>query len=378
MHSRNQPFEPGFDHLRAFAALLVLFYHSFEHLSGFMAHNSPYAVTDKMQTHNPFLSLLIEGNTAVALFIVLSGFLFARSAVGREILYWPFLRNRFLRIYPLYIAMIAVALAALQNVPFSSLMMVIIPTANLPAVRDLGVIGSMFWAVDVEFQFYLIFPFLMRSLNTKGFKPLLAIIAFATLIRFAAPSLGGPVAEISYWTAVGRIDQFLIGMMAAKLLADRPRIAQKLVWCFIPSMVLMLGIIYVFNQAGGTDSAASWRAVWPTIEGLVWATVICTYLPVARMIPARLSKWLASIGAVSFSTYLLHIPILMVIGAHHWFMQPTGHQEYDVLISIIVVVCPMVFAVSALSYYAIEKPFLGMRSRYVTSETRGNPSRSIE
>jgi peptidoglycan/LPS O-acetylase OafA/YrhL len=50
-----------------------------------------------------------------------------------------------------------------------------------------------------------------------------------------------------------------------------------------------------------------------------------------------------------------------------WFIRWSGVQKYDLFLTIGFVVFPVVMAVSALSYYAVEKPFLGMRVRYTTA-----------
>jgi len=366
MQSRNQPYEPAFDHIRAFAAVLILCYHSFQHMSGFMTHGSGFQESDRVFTHNPLFALLLEGHTAVGLFIVLSGFLFTRSAIGKHVDYCSFVRNRILRIYPLYLLLVVVVLATNPQLTLQSLVLVILPTGYMPAVQSMGVVGSLFWAVGVEFQFYLIFPFLMRMLETRGIRPLLALIAFAILIRYGMTYQGANIRDISYWTSVGRIDQFLIGMMAAKLCVDRPALAARFGWFFVPSVLVVLAVIYGFHALGGWPSVASWKGVWPTIEGLVWAMFICAYVPVAKRIPQLLSRGLSRIGEVSYSTYLLHVSILIVIGANGWFLRPTGVLKFDVLVTTLVVVLPVVLAVSALSYYAVEKPFLGMRVKYTT------------
>lgn len=368
MQSRNQTFEPAFDHLRGMAALLILSFHSFECLLGYMTHGSLYTGADAVVTRNPFLALIVEGHTAVGLFIVMSGFLFTRSALGKDVSYRPFIQNRLLRIYPLYIALIAVILAINQNLTLQSLVMVIIPTGYLPAVQSLGDVGSMFWAVGIEVQFYLIFPFLMRALNDRGIRPLLAIMAFAMLIRLGSPFLGGSVRHVSYWTSVGRIDQFLIGMIAAKIYAEHIAVIKRFRWLFVPSTALVLFAVLEFHKHGGPAAEGEWKAVWPTIEGTVWAIFICTYMPLAKAVPRFFSTPLARIGTVSYSTYLLHVPILLIICANHWYVQVFGTPLYDALFMTVCVTWPIVLAVSALSYYAIEKPFLSMRVKYTTAK----------
>ena len=98
MKSPNIKYLPAVDHLRGFAAALIVFYHGLHLISYEMKFNAPFSFSPWPETNNPFLAVLIEGHTAVALFMVLSGFIFAYGALGREIAYLPFIRNRFLRI----------------------------------------------------------------------------------------------------------------------------------------------------------------------------------------------------------------------------------------------------------------------------------------
>jgi peptidoglycan/LPS O-acetylase OafA/YrhL len=364
MKSQNQTFEPAFDHLRGFAALLILLYHAFQHISGFMAHGSGFAESDRVSTNNPLFALLLEGHTAVALFIVMSGFLFTRSALGKEVEYRSFIKNRLLRIYPLLMLLVVVELAINTQLTLQNLVFIILPTGYLPSVASMGVVGSMFWAVAVEFQFYLVFPFLIRTLNERGIRPLLAIIAFAILIRYGTTFYGSNIRDVSYWTSLGRIDQFLIGMIAAKLSAEHYSREKGTTWKFAGAAVLIIAVIYGFHRLGGWPVVANWKGIWPTIEGSAWALVIVTYLPVARSVPRFISGIASRIGEISYSTYLLHVSILIIVGMNGWLLRWTGVPKFDAALTVVLVVVPIVLAVSTVSYYAVEKPFLSLRVRY--------------
>src|SRR5574340_1306110 len=93
----NIKYVPALDHLRGFAALLIIMYH------GFLFCNDFFSSTRWYVTDNFFCGVIAEGHTAVSLFMVLSGFIFAYGAMGRRINYFAFLYNRILRIYPLFL-----------------------------------------------------------------------------------------------------------------------------------------------------------------------------------------------------------------------------------------------------------------------------------
>jgi len=96
------------DHVRALAVLLVIAWHFTHELRGAPI---PFQYVPA-QALFPF-SLLDEGHTGVALFMSLSGYLFAKLLDGKTIDYWQFLRNRLLRLVPL-LAMVIVIFGVRQ------------------------------------------------------------------------------------------------------------------------------------------------------------------------------------------------------------------------------------------------------------------------
>jgi uncharacterized membrane protein len=97
--SRNVAYVPGVDHLRGMAAVLMVLYHGYQQLG------------DKVfvRAGNPLEAVLIEGHTAVALFMVLSGFIFTYGALDHEVQYRSFMVNRVLRILPMYLLVVLLA-----------------------------------------------------------------------------------------------------------------------------------------------------------------------------------------------------------------------------------------------------------------------------
>jgi peptidoglycan/LPS O-acetylase OafA/YrhL len=78
------------DHVRAFAVLMVFAWH-FTH--GTNGYPVPFHYVPSLF---PF-ALFDEGHTSVALFMTLSGYLFALLLAGKSIRYKTFLKNRTLR-----------------------------------------------------------------------------------------------------------------------------------------------------------------------------------------------------------------------------------------------------------------------------------------
>jgi peptidoglycan/LPS O-acetylase OafA/YrhL len=66
------------------------------------------------------------------------------------------------------------------------------------------------------------------------------------------------------------------------------------------------------------------------------------------------NRALAWTGRISYGLYLWHIPVFFVIGQNRSW---SGIQTQSIRIS-------SVFAVAALSYYFIEKPFLKLKDKF--------------
>ncbi|MGY3408222.1 peptidoglycan/LPS O-acetylase OafA/YrhL [Bradyrhizobium sp. GM5.1] len=71
------------------------------------------------------------------------------------------------------------------------------------------------WSITVEFHFYLLFPYLLALSNRFGPCALLIGICLSLCLRALLWVKYGEVQLVAYWTIVGAIDQFLMGMFFA-------------------------------------------------------------------------------------------------------------------------------------------------------------------
>ena len=177
MKSSNLPYIPALDHLRLLAALLVLVFHTFHTYFG-QWQPAPYAAV---------LGLVTEGHTGVALFFVLSGFLFMTIALQAEhIAYGAFMRNRLLRIFPLFLFFFFVAIS-LQRDTFRApdALYVLFSNIGKPPTSEHFITGAA-WTISVEFTFYLVFPFLARFVRAEGAAYLLRLLLLMAVVKWAA------------------------------------------------------------------------------------------------------------------------------------------------------------------------------------------------
>jgi peptidoglycan/LPS O-acetylase OafA/YrhL len=280
------------DHVRAFAAYLVFVWH-FTHLT------AQFPVPTAASPYFPF-ALLEEGHTGVALFMTLSGYLFAKLVGQERIVYCNFLWSRFVRLAPLLIMVTAAwyIYGRLGGPPI--------------AIGDI-ICGLIFptlpgggWSITVEAHFYLIFPMLLLLVRRYGPGALLAVLMIAVLYRLALWVRDGEVQVLAYWTILGRIDQFLLGMFFCFM----PFNARQRAWIAGIAGVSFLMFWQLFDDAGGYyGSYPSRNPVWiiiPTIEALAYASFIRWYDESDKKLPAGLGSILAVIGEWSYSIYLLH------------------------------------------------------------------------
>lgn len=365
MKSSNIRYLPGLDHLRAYAALLIVFYHAY---AVYVA--MPYALPRDHRPlgflpRNPWVVLIQEGHTSVALFMVLSGFVFSVSAIGREIEYWPYVKNRCLRILPLLTVMLFVAGAAVPTMyTLHGMSQALLFRQNHEGLVPDPFTG-MFWAVAVEVQFYLLFPFLHRFLERDGIKWGVGLIATALSLRLFAVYAGSSNArEISYFHIIGRIDQFMLGMIAARAYHHVRDRALNWPLLAIGSFLLAISVLVGYSVLGGWDSVGLWKIGWPTVEGAAWALFIITYVCFAQRYSGKWSIPIEQIGTWSYSIYLLHFSVLMGIPQIRPLLQSSTPNLAAQLYTWKFII-PVLLPLSALSYYVIERPFLQMRVKYL-------------
>lgn len=340
------------DHVRAAAAYLVFCWH-FLHLTP--TFPVPYASAPVFP-----LSLIDEGHTGVALFMTLSGYLFAKLVGDRAIDFPAFLVSRAVRLGPLLAVVITawVVIGWLSGAP--------IPLSDITQGFILPTWPKGTWSVSIELQFYLVFPLLLLLLRKHGPFALLAVVAYALAIRFDWWRTFGETEHLAYWTILGRIDQFVFGMLFA-LTPISPRVRRIIAGVSGAAFLLLW---HAFDRQGGYwnhGNAASTDPLWiviPTIEALTYASFIAWYDNAQFKLPARLDRALAKIGEWSFSIYLLHFFPAVALRNYFWTADGTGNNFYVAWIGAnVAFVCFL--PVAALSYNYFEKRFLVYRRPYL-------------
>jgi peptidoglycan/LPS O-acetylase OafA/YrhL len=369
MHSLNLKYNPRIDQLRWLAATLVFLFHFQLEYRGL---GGPAWTT-------PWAGLVTEGHTGVGLFFTLSGFLFMQIALFQKaIVYREFVRNRVLRIVPLYVTIFLVAVSIGRD-KFQGQDLLFFFASNLGMPPTSGtVITGAAWTISFEFTFYLMFPFLARFALERGMRYLVNLLILMAFFKMAAYTVN-PNSELMYFsTFVGRFDQFLVGMLAAMVYQRHAPLLRRLAPVLVPigALLALCALALLRHQApfGAAPKSPFW-IYWSLIESGVWAFFILAWTSFQPRLPALLERALGHIGKVSFSFYLLHMGLLHLLGQWIGLVRPTGSGWLDA--AIMIAVCyGAAWALATLSYNNIEEPFLRMRHRYGVEKTASAPTSS--
>lgn len=349
---------------RGLAALLVVLFHTW------FASGSPTVLPALARRGIDLTPIVSMGWIGVDIFFVLSGFVLALPAVLRDpgapalgMTWGEFIRRRLLRVLPAYYVnlLILIPLAGYWMVPTHAgivdAALKVTLTHNLwPVYAD--TINGVYWSLPVEWNFYLVMPFLLPLLARRRLvASLVAALALSLAIKLFGYATGTWIPIIHQLPT--RIDQFLLGMGAAAASVFWVPSVRVAGWMFATALAGLVGWLYTFAahfpQYLMTDH-------WITMLGRPGASIAIAVALWASASGARVPRALLAnraavfAGLVSYSAYLWHLPILLLlvrvfgVGA-----ASGGSTKFAVVLA---ATLPCVAAVSALSYWVVERPFL--------------------
>lgn len=194
---------------------------------------------------------------------------------------------------------------------------------------------------------------------------LAVVILAALLYRGAYHEQYGQVQSVAFWTLGGRIDQFVLGMLAYRM-----RSAIQSRHAFAASVFVAFALFWWhFDQLGGfyrSPRYPSTGKIWiylPAIEGLAYAALIAWYDTSFKHSTGPTSRFLAMIGTVSYSIYLLHF--FIVFRLSNWLASHVALGNLHVAIASSIPAFLVMVPIAWASYRWIETPFLRLRSDYV-------------
>lgn len=340
------------DHLRFFAAALVVVHH-FYHPGKNIQPNSI----------ENFIKMWIDGGAVgVSLFLVLTGFLFSVITNGcqSEIKYGSFVKSRILRIAPLSVFLLLFLIVASRQ-DFGPLGILRFLTLQFNTGHQFTGWGQQYfpvgpmWTIAVEFQFYLLFPLLCSMIRREGIRSLLLVMLCFLIFKLVVTVVKGDGIYFNlYHTLAGRFDQFAIGMLLGVMYVNglldfvlKSRLVSA-VFLFL-GVAIATGVIWSFNPG------VEYNTLSFLFEAIAFSFIIISYMKLG--FPALRNGYdvFAKLGALSFSIYLLHLPIGVALRkAFH--MQDSWELGVSTLL--------VSTAVAVFTYNGIEKPFLKMKVAY--------------
>jgi len=359
----------GLDVLRAIAAMLVVFYHLFE-------LGPPALKSFLLWPPNPY------GWVGVDLFFVLSGFFIGRLVLQPST-FRPgaFFVRRALRILPAYYFSIIVIVLFLQAGRLFSvdgwwhLVSHVFLFHNLIPSHH-GSINGVYWTLGVEWQFYLLM--LLAAPVLRRPRAFLAVALAALAICWswrAAIYLHGTenlMMRFQYGTQLpGMLDLFVAGIVCARVSLSHGDVLRR-----YASALLAMGLVATIATLAYLQSHIGdyWSHGYSMIGlrsqlAFSFSIVLLGLLnPPRWLITPLRNLGVTRLGEISYSVYLFHLPILLVMAP----AVPTD-WGYRGMFMFLAIYLTAVVAFSGIVYRLIELPWM-QRARDLTRRGRETAS----
>jgi peptidoglycan/LPS O-acetylase OafA/YrhL len=331
-HDGRPGHQPELDGFRGLAVAIVLLAHS---------SNAGYPLFGVVDFHH-------YGSVGVYLFFVLSAYLIDRQIINAlemgqaNLGFWMrFAVRRFLRIYPLYF----VALLLNWTLSVNGISSPIHSASDVLRHLTLQEGRQVFWTIPVEFLYYILSPLVLALLWPLYRKrPVLAIAVLATALA-------------SLWylrlqhVAMPIFLRFLPVLGCGTLLALTQRRLRLPGGIGLALLALILTTVPTFARLiYGTSSFHGHS--FTLAYGIAWALILYQALNHEIALSA-FGRWLPlrALGALSFSVYLLHKPVLAL--AQHYLPEPWALPAF----------LGGTLAVSLLTYTFVERPLAQIKFR---------------
>lgn len=303
---RNLPMEG----LRGFAVLLVFFVHYHALFGSWLERGSyGFAVSEFLGT---------VGLSGVDLFFVLSGYLIYGWTIRKYNGYGKFIRRRIERIYPTFLAVLAIYLIMLaffpaeSRIPSQPLDAVLYLAANillLPGLFPIQPIITVAWSLSYEFFFYVFIPVLVVRLGLRRWSGRQRVLFFLTLAAiYTGYCFVGPHAHI-------HLIMFISGILlfeATHTYGLARRVTPRIDYAVYVILALTFPLTYALSihpelfpfLPSARSMNENYRMI--LLFGSFWIFTLACFSPAT--LSSRLFSWtpLRWLGNISYSYYLIH------------------------------------------------------------------------
>ncbi len=310
------------DGLRGVAALVVVFNHYMQVVPELLRQGVQLRQLATLQAWlSPWtwlrftpVRLLFNGQAAVVLFFVLSGFVLALPS-GSQSSYRSFVLKRVFRVYmPFAVTILVVALAwrlaPTGPAPAASRwanMLRVLPgqptlmgTLAMTGEPDAVILDPVMWTLVHEMRVSLLLPLLFAAMRMLGTaRPLLLCLAISV-----AASVGMTESVSGSWFATGHF--LWLFALGGAMAFHRDRITRAMA-----ALGTRRGWVIWLAWAGSLMVTPD-RVWWDFVLGLSAAAAIVLLLPRGRAVAVLESTAPRWLGRVSYSLYLTHLPLLLI------------------------------------------------------------------
>ncbi len=296
-------------------------------------------------------NITASGKYGVQMFFVISGFTIA-ATFGAGNGYRPYLVRRLFRIAPLYWLMcglmaLLLYLAILPSNYWMERYSMSLDAYNLVmhflflSFADYRIAAALIgleWTIPIEVFWYIVLPlFIVRCHSPRRYLIALGLLFLLAGLTRAVAGLVGP-SSIAHWFPTTYGPYFLAGVICHVLrqsgwLADWPY-RVKLEWAAVGLFCLSI----VLDLGGGG-----------AIIGLASAMIIVLYRP-GDLFGLLESRPLLFAGSISYSIYLWHLIVVMLLNEYGGKWLPAGG------LSGFAIVYAITLLLSLISYLAVEQP----------------------
>lgn len=300
---------------------------------------------------NYISDIFLHANVGVSYFFILSGFIMIVAYHRKDkIEYFDYYRNRFARIYPLYVlGLLLYLITRYSNFSFYKGFLYLFGLQSwIPG--EAMILNFPGWSISVEFLFYLLFPWLYNYLYSKGNKSIWIITVIIWIITqvfcnlYSASSYyQGPHTEsheLLYYFPLMHINEFLAGNLAGLYFVKNSGQKNYDVPVVIIFGLLLLSLIFLplFYHNG--------------LMGILFIPLIILISRNNGVLTKIFSlKPLQYLGEASYAVYITHIPVLYIL--RELLKQGNYNFSIDIVFGIYIV---LLVITCILFYQFIEKP----------------------
>lgn len=315
------------------------------------------------------------GFVGVDIFFVISGFLITRICLTDKFSFASFYLSRARRILPAYYAALIVTagislvlllpgdlISSSKSLFAGSLLL-----QNIVFWKQVGYFSPILernpylhtWSLAVEWQFYIIFPFVVRAVrhNSRLLLATLGLLFVATLVASSIGALYKPTP--TFYLMPFRVWEFLVGSFAALIPAATPIIRRH------GGMLSLAGVAFIAISVALFKETTIFPGASALLPCLATGALLIGGIGNSRSLVAQALAWtpVRKVGQASYSIYLVHWPVFVFT---RYFLVEREAPGYTVFLLV------LSFALGFAFWRFVEQPFrapgaLGASKRWAMS-----------